>query len=272
MQVEAIFGPTASGKSALAFARAQKTGWPILNTDSRQMYQEMDIVTGKDLPEPGVKLFGIDIILPNQSISIADFYKCAQENLAKITNNSDGIILVGGSWQYLSVLWDPPESLFSPPSLQRAQRENWSLEQWQEAAQNAHPDRFLELNNSDRHNPRRLQRLLEISENPNHNLPAPLFQRQNVALTIINPPLAVVRENIANRIEERINTGALAETASLIAKYSWDSSSAFTATGYFELRDYLENKISLEEAKKRWFQREWDYARRQYTWIRKITA
>ena len=64
-----ICGPTATGKTALAAKLAQEFKGELISADSRQVYQGMDIVTGKDRPK-GVKIHGLDLVKPDEEFSI----------------------------------------------------------------------------------------------------------------------------------------------------------------------------------------------------------
>src|SRR3989344_4582336 len=85
-----ICGPTASGKTALALRLAEvstKTGRPtsIISADSRQVYRGLDVLTGKDIPaeKANLRLFGLDLIDPDQTTNAAQYSDYARAILAK---------------------------------------------------------------------------------------------------------------------------------------------------------------------------------------------
>ena len=95
-KVLCIFGPTATGKSDLAIALAQKIEAEIINVDSALIYREMDIGTAKPsiLSRKGVPHHLIDIINPDQSFSVADFLSNVELLLAEIASREKIPILL----------------------------------------------------------------------------------------------------------------------------------------------------------------------------------
>ena len=80
-----ICGPTATGKTDLAAKLAKKFNGELISADSRQVYKGMDIVTGKDKPV-GVKIYGLDLVKPDEEFSVAHFVKSA----ATLINQREG--------------------------------------------------------------------------------------------------------------------------------------------------------------------------------------
>lgn len=314
-----FFGPTASGKTDLAYRLASQEA-NILSFDSRHVYQEMNIVTGKDLssdaypvtaifpndtehtvyahqhvtdterfPSPfplthltdhekaihwmsTPLLFGLDIVRPDQKFSIRHYYEYAKSIIQAHREQRKPLILVGGSWQYASVLLDPPASLFAERDEgQRKKLEALSVEELQQRVQQQNPERWNGMNASDQANPRRLIRALEFTE-ATAPVASALIQPDEYTLRILNPDLEVLEQRIRARIEKRLAEGALEETKHLIQKYRDWSLPAFSSTGYGILRQHLEEGITLEEAKELWFLQERQYVKRQKTWIKKIAT
>jgi len=269
-----IFGPTASGKTELAYALAETQGADILSFDSRHVYREMSIVTGKDLPtnDAPFQLYGLDLVAPDEEFSIRHYYEYARGVIEQHRQARKPLILVGGSWQYASVIIAPPPSLLAVKNYeQRQELETASLEELQQLAQEKNPDRWQGMNSSDQANPRRLIRLLEYAEPIEEALPA-LLEKDEYTLEILNPDIEVLEQRIRSRIEKRLVQGALEETTLLMEKYPDWKLPSLSSTGYGSLRQHLEGTISLEEAKKLWWFQERKYAKRQKTWIKKILA
>lgn len=276
-----VYGPTASGKSDHAYRLARKIGADILSFDSRHVYTGMDIVPGKDLPakdsthaaEP-FTIFGMDLVPPDREFSIRHYYEYAKPIIEAHRRQHKPLILVGGSWQYVSVLLDPPASLLSPRN--ENQRQRWEalpLAQLQQEVLAQNPNRWETLTPSDRANPRRLLRALESATSGDaKETPPPLFFAGEYRLEILNPELPALEERIRTRIESRLAAGALEETRLLRQRYPDWSLPAFHATGYALLAEYLDGNIALEAAQQRWHLQERQYAKRQKTWIKKILA
>lgn len=269
-----IYGPTASGKTELAYSLAKTQGANILSFDSRHVYKDMSIVTGKDLPHENApfSVFGMDLVSPNQEFSIRHYYEYAKAIIADHRERHQPLILVGGSWQYAGVLIDPPASLFvERNSKDRAELELLPLETLQTRVQRQNPQRWQSMNESDRANPRRLLRALELEDTPT-SVPLPFLNKNEYTLELLNPDMSYLEKKIQQRIESRLDEGALRETQNLREKYPDWSFPSFTSTGYGILRRYLEKQITLQEAKELWYLQERQYVKRQKTWIKKITA
>ncbi|MDZ7586852.1 MAG: isopentenyl transferase family protein, partial [Patescibacteria group bacterium] len=150
-----ICGPTATGKTKLAVTLAKKFSGEIISADSRQIYQGMDIVTGKDLPaakQAGITIYGYDLIKPDEEFSVAHFVKYAHD----LINQIRFPIIVGGTGLYLNSLINPPPTLTIPPNWQlRKKLEKKSAVQLQKALMKINPIRFNQMNHSDQLNPRR---------------------------------------------------------------------------------------------------------------------
>ena len=110
MTVLAIVGPTASGKSALAVAVAQRLGSPaeIIGTDSMQVYRGMDIGTATPTTDEqgGVRHHLIDVWEPSHAVSVAEFQKVARAAIDGVLERGGTPVVVGGSGLYVSAVLD----------------------------------------------------------------------------------------------------------------------------------------------------------------------
>ncbi len=269
-KITIIYGPTASGKTQLACTLALRRNALLISFDSRHVYKDMSLVTGKDLPNlPTEKLFGFDLVSPNEDWSTYHFYQYVQKVLSQNAEQKKPVIFFGGSWPYVEVLFHPPKTLNAPnnPEL-RAHLEQLSLSQLQEETKRKNPDRWQTLTQADRSNPRRLIRSLEVASLPSWEPLPPLFE--DLTIHLLEPSLETVEKNIRARVESRWEDGALEETRSLIKDYLDWSYPAFSSTGYRHLRDHLEGKTTEQEAKQLWITQERQYAKKQITWLKKI--
>lgn len=268
-----IFGPTATGKSGRAYALADTLGADVLSFDSRHVYQGMDVVTGKDRPRSNWphRLWGIDLVKPTADFSIRHFYEYAAPILADYRQRQQPLILVGGSWQYADVLLHPPATLLIPQDLTwRQQASQLSVAELQDTLQVAAPAKWSSLNASDRANPRRLIRAIEVARQPNPISAPPLLSPTETELQLQVLPLNQISENIAQRIEARLSQGALEETRWLIENYPDWRFPAFSATGYRLIRDHIEGRLTAPQLITAWLQQEREYAKRQLTWLRAL--
>lgn len=167
-RVIAILGTTSAGKTKLAVDLALKIKGEIVGADSRQVYQGLDIGTGKDLAEyrrgrRSVKHHLIDVANPRRRFNLARYQKLAFKVIANILQREKRPILVGGSGLYLQAVVES----FSLPAgrLSSVERIAWSKLTVQELYQKVvkqKPEFAERLNNSDKNNARRLIRYLEI--------------------------------------------------------------------------------------------------------------
>ena len=166
-----ISGPTATGKTKLALKLAKLFGGELISADSRQVYKGMDIGTGKDRgtenrkqkTENRIHIWGYDLVAPNEEWSAAHFVKLANKLIPKILKRDKLPIVVGGTGLYIKDLLRPPETLFiSPNKKLRRLLEKLTLPQLQNKLRRINSRRFNIMNQSDRQNPRRLIRALEI--------------------------------------------------------------------------------------------------------------
>ncbi len=273
-----ILGPTASGKTKLALKLAKKYDGEIINADSRQIYQGMDIGTGKIDNQKFIKseihkvrnsIHLIDIKNPNQRFSLSQYKKLAVKTIDDIHKREKIPILVGGTGLYISAIVDNLEIPKAAPNKKIRTR----LEK--------HTEKFLfkKLKKVDQksaeiigiNNKRKLVRALEVYEVTGKPFSVqqikgdPLFDILQIGIKIDREKLY---EKIDARIDKMIKNGLMEETKKLSKKYSFGLP-AMSGIGYREIGLYLQNKTTLEEAVQKMKFRTHQYARRQMTWFRR---
>lgn len=172
-----IFGPTSSGKTNIALQLARKFKGEIISADSRQVYKGLDIGTGKVSYEAkvekhlgywqvdGVKIHGFDLVVPGENFSAADFIKFANTTMIRIIEQHKLPIIVGGTGFYIKSLLDGIGSLGIPQNpVLRSELELLSKAELFKKLQKLNPKRAKSMNQSDRQNPRRLIRAIEIAQ------------------------------------------------------------------------------------------------------------
>lgn len=263
-KIVCIVGPTATGKTARAVDVAKQVDGILISADSRQVYRGMDIVTGKDHPE-GVKIWGIDIADPNEECSVSTWHNAIQPALSM----GRPVIVVGGTGLYIRAITDGIGTMKIPPSPRlRHELEQLSIDDLQVRLESCNPGKFLFMNNSDRHNPRRLIRAIEVALSPYHETRIETVS-QSLVIGLEPPSGDSYRKIITNRVLERIAAGAIEETRNLLKTYS-STLPSMTAIGYRSIIDFIDGKIAKEEMIERWVIDEMNYAKRQMTWFRKV--
>ena len=109
VEVIAIVGPTASGKTALSIELAKQFNGEIINGDSMQVYRGMDIGTAKIRSDEmdGIAHHLLDILDPDESFSVADYQRLVRDKIKEIPQRCNLPIIVGGTGLYVqSVLFD----------------------------------------------------------------------------------------------------------------------------------------------------------------------
>lgn len=264
-----ICGPTAMGKTDLAIQIAKEHNGEIISADSRQVYKEMDIGTGKDLPPDGVKLWGYGVVYPNEEWSSASFSKMANVWISNILERKKLPIIAGGDGFYLKTLINPPQTLYIKPNQNlRKEIEVESVEQLKKRLQILDQERFNIMNWSDQNNPRRLVRAIEVAlSQPDCHGPASVGPRNDTWIGLI-APIRLIDEKIEERVRIRVKAGIEEEVRKLVHKYGWNRTLTSTIA-YKEWKDYFEGKGTREEVIKKWIIHEKQYARKQVTWFKK---
>lgn len=267
-----ICGPTATGKTELGVRLAKKIDGEIVSADSRQVYRGLDIATGKDLLAYGdVPVWMLDVVRPTQQFSVALYRELAVRVIREVWERKKLPVLVGGTGLYIKAVVDGIETAVIPPSKKlRKKYEGKSADELFSVLSKIDSKKAQSLNDSDRKNPRRLIRAIEIAshfppQNPHSHIPLPTSSLM-IGLTA-SPD--ILKGKIETRIAGWVKEGAEGEVRKLIASgVSWDTQ-AMNAIGYREWRPFFERKAGGEEVVTQWKKDEWQYVRRQLTWFKR---
>jgi tRNA dimethylallyltransferase len=270
----AITGPTAVGKTDF-FLRLLKAGYNFeaIIVDSRQVYRHMDIGTGKDLPEAKnlrAKFWLYDCVSPDQSFSSAIFVNLATTTIKAIRNRQNQPVLLGGTGRYIKDLETKPSTLCIPPDYSLRQKLHaTSVARLQQQLTQLNPEKIQRMNQSDINNPRRLIRAIEIAQNQKTFQPSTKIRQNIICLTA---PLQLIKARIETRVNKRLKQGMIDEVKFLLDKYpNFVALQASHTPGYQEVIQLIEGHLSVVETKKRWINREYNYAKRQLTWFKHQT-
>lgn len=258
----AIVGPTASGKSELAMQIASKLGAEIICADSRTIYKGMDIGTAKpsEHDQARVKHWGLDLIDPGQVYSAALYQQYANKVIAQIKTKSRLPILVGGTGLYIdSVLYNfsfiPPNS-----SDDRQNLEHLTVNELRRIIEVKSYPMPNNINNK-RHLIRTIERKGKTGSSKS-------LAQQSRIIGIL-PSDEILRENIEKRIGRMFENGVIAETEGLINKFGRRAVLDTRAIIYKICIQVLDGEISVSRAKELSQTADWQYARRQRTWFKR---
>jgi len=275
----AIVGPTASGKSDLGIEVALHLGGEIINCDSVQVYQQIEIATAKVPFEErrGVPHHLIDFVSPQVTFTAADWARAAIQTIREIEARGQVAILVGGTGFYLRALRRP---LFPSPATDEGLRRR--LTQIREERGPEHLHRILnrfdaaaagQLHARDWPRVQRaiefcLQTRQKISEQRPLRPDAPDLS-ERLRILVLNPRRAELYERINARTESHFAHGLVDEVQRLLAGGVPANSSALGAHGYRRVVEYLKGERSLESAIEQTKLDVRHYAKRQLTWFRR---
>ena len=269
-----IAGPTAVGKTAVAIRLAQHFNTEIISADSRQCYREMKIGVARP-SEKELSIVPHHFIASHSirdEVNAAAFASFALEKANELFKMHDTIIMVGGTGLYIKAF---TEGLDEIPSISQEVREKIIDQyekngiQWlQEEIKIKDPEFFRK---GEIQNPHRLIRALEVREGTGKSIldfrKGETAQRNfQIKKFVIDLPGPLLRERIDQRVDQMMKDGLLDEVNSLLP---YKNLKALQTVGYQELFNYLENKISLEEAVERIKIHTRQYAKRQKTWFRR---
>jgi len=258
-----VCGPTATGKTTLAVHLAKKFHGELVSADSRHVYKGIDILTGKDTQEfHDVPIHMIDILSPGERYSVSQYHRHALHSIQDIYARKKLPILVGGTGLYIKAIVQPFETMHIPPDQSlRKQLEARSVAELKKELGSQDKSRYTRMNASDRNNPRRLIRALEIVA---WNKSKQFRHAQTLPFDIywigITRSLDGLRERIAKRVRIRWQEGAIAEAS---------RNPHAVATGIIPIQKYLQGICTKEQAIDQWIREEIAYAKRQMTWFKK---
>lgn len=276
IDVVAIIGPTASGKTALSIRLAKEIDGEIINGDSMQIYRHMDIGTAKitEVEMEGIPHHLLDIKEPTEGFSVAEYQRLVRGKIEEIQSRGKMPIIVGGTGLYVqSVLYD---FQFAKQEIDETARENYYKELDvlgpeamyaklvrldAAAAATIHPN-----------NTRRVIRALELAELAGVSRAEEQFNRGDMPLynhLIIG--LDMDREKLYERINLRVELmmeAGLVEEVRALYDAGIRDVQAIKAIGYKELYAHFDGLVSLDEAAEQIKQNSRRYAKRQLTYFR----
>ncbi len=270
-----IAGPTASGKSALALALAEKQPSVVINADSAQVYRDLSVLsarpTEEELARAPHRLYGTwDGATP---CSAAEWADAAKTEIAAAHNKGRLPILVGGTGLYLRTLLDGIAPIPPIEPEIRAMVRAMPVDQAHARLTQVDPEAASRLHPADSS---RIARALEVMLST--GLPLNHWQQQKVGgigdkvslqPLVLLPPRDWLYERCDRRFGVMMEGGAVEEVAALMARELPPDLPVMRAIGVAEIAAYIEGSLSCEEAVTAAQTATRQYAKRQYTWFRR---
>ena len=273
-----VLGPTASGKSALGVWLAERLGGEVVACDSTQLYRGFDIGTAKpSLSERrGIPHHLIDELGPKEEATAGGYRQLALEVLHDLRVRGKLPIFTVGTGLYLRALLEGlaevPQRSEELRARLRASAEDHSPGQLHKLLKRLDPETASKISLADEQKLIRAIEVCLLARKPISELHregrVPLEGWRPLKIGL-NPPREKLVERIYSRTDAMLEGGWLEEVKSLLASGTSEEAKPFDFIGYRELREVLQKKISLAEAREAIQQATRRYAKRQLTWFRR---
>lgn len=278
-----IYGPTATGKTALALDLAKKYNGELISADSRQVYKNLDIGTGKVSFKSkvekhsgywivdGIRINGFDLVKPQVSFSAADFIKFASASALKIAERKKLPIIVGGTGFYIKAFLEGLDTIgIEADKKLRLTMEKLPVVALQQKLQAVNSQKFKSMNESDQKNPRRLIRAIEVSvsqHKKNTSYQLPITRYLLIGLTVPNDFLY---KRADDWLETRLSQGLIDEVESLLKQKIDPIWLEKLGLEYRWLTKYLRGEVSRDYALERLAGDIHNFIRRQKSWFKQF--
>ena len=268
-----ICGATATGKSGLAIAIAQRLDTEIISADSRQIYREFDIATAKvsDKELALVPHHLVSTYDPNYTVTAAEYQIQAQAAIAKLHAQGKIPLLVGGTGLYIKSVVKGMKIPRVPPQMDlRAQLVKLGQGQCYQILQQVDRAATLKIHANDAI---RTIRALEVYYVTGKTISSqqgespPSYPMLQIGLDCESLDILALR--IEQRTQQMLELGWENEVKYLGTKYGWDLPLLDTL-GYAEMRQYVRGEISLADAIELTIVHTRQFAKRQRTWFASV--
>jgi len=265
-----ILGPTASGKTELAIKLAKKFNGEIVSADSRQVYKEIDIGTGKVTKKEmqSIPHYLLDVASPKRRFTVVQYRKLALQVIGRIFKKGKIPILCGGTGFYIQAVVDGiviPE--VSPDWKLRRQLEKKSVKELYQILKKLDPRRAKTI---EKENPRRLIRAIEIVKKIGR---VPILRKRPLPYPVLMIGVKRSPEELKKRIKKRflrwLRQGLIKEVKNLRKMgLSFKRIEDF-GIHYRVVAKYLQKRLNYKEMIENSIKEIKNYAKRQMTWFKK---
>ena len=272
-----LAGPTASGKSKLAIKMAKEINGEIINADSMQVYTEISILSSKpslsDLKIVRHHLYGFHSVKKDFSTGI--WLNLATKKIKKLLNLGKSPIIVGGTGLYFKSLTEGLAQIPQIPehiktSVRKLQREIGQKEFFRQLTLlDSQAKKFLIKTDVQRSI--RAYEVKKFTSNSVFSLikrTKPYFENKMFIKFFINPPREHLHRAVDERVEKMFKKGAVDEVKNFLKIKLNTELSVNKILGIREIEEYIDRKITLDEAKDLIKLRTRQYVKRQFTWSR----
>jgi tRNA dimethylallyltransferase len=271
-----ICGPTGVGKTGFAIRLAQRFGGQIVGADSMQIHRRMDIGTAKPTAEESaaVRHHMVDIVEPDEPFDAAEYGLRASKIVQGLLTEAVVPFVVGGTGLYIKAL---VYGLFPARGADQAVRQRLCTQLAQEGSAGLHarlgrldPQAAARIHPNDAY---RILRALEVIESTgrsisdhhgNHGFVKTRYQPLTLGLTL---PREQLYARIDRRVEAMLAAGLLEEVRGLLDGGYDPGLKSMQALGYRHMTDYLQGRLTWEEALRILKRDHRRYAKRQFTWF-----
>jgi len=268
-----ILGPTASGKTQLAAYVASKLNGEIISGDSRQVYRNMSLGTGKDIQDYTVDntlipYHLIDIVDAGNKYNVYEYQKDFFKAYEDITKRGNQPILCGGSGLYLESVIRGYKLIAVP--------DNQELRNWMKGQSNEELIQMLASykklhNQTDTSNRKRLERAIEIEEYySKNNVDETPFPKINNIIFGVRYSRNNERNRISCRLKQRLKDGMVEEVKALLESGVKPEDLIYYGLEYKYLTQYILGEISWDEMFNQLNTAIAQFAKRQMTWFRRM--
>lgn len=270
-QLVVIAGTNASGKSGLGITLAQKYNADIISADSRQVFEGLNLGSGKVTAEEmqGVRHYLLDVAKPNDFFSLAQYQRLAYEAIDEVHGRNGRPFLVGGTGLYVNAVVDGYNlNEAEPDQTLRKEVEAKSIEELTDIIDKFDPTWLSKLDLS---NKRRLERAVEkiLSGKGQDNPSTPRYETLVIGVTW---PRDILYERIRERLDRRLDEGMIKEVEDLRAAGATDEFLYKLGLEYRYILMYLRGEFAgFDEFYNKLFMEIRHLAKEQMTWFRKRT-
>ena len=274
--VYVIAGPTATGKSDLSISLANKVNGAVINSDSMQVYKNLEILTARpsinEMKSIDHHLYGF--VDGNERYNVERWCNDAAAVIKKTSANNLTPILVGGTGLYINTLINGLIDLPSIPELIKIESEKILKEFGKDflinQIKNIDPESLKEINYNDTV---RLRRIWEVFESTGKkfsewklNKNKKFITNYNIKILLFLPDREKNYQVVNSRFVNMMKVGAVEEVKKLLELNLHNSLPIMRAHGVREIMKYLANEINLEECINKGQQVTRNYVKRQHTW------